>query len=137
MTISASPRNVAKSARGLARYGYPPIRFLVFSSSYVVLAKTAAHPRICRSFAVASSALKSARNPKLPSSPKVFALVVVSAPRSALSTPLPSSTCPPTSKPRSPTDTPPTASSSTDCLRRGPVKCWALWVPTVSERVPH
>ncbi|OTB06543.1 hypothetical protein M426DRAFT_112323 [Hypoxylon sp. CI-4A] len=88
-----------------------------------------------RSSEVESFALKSARIPSSHLSPKVFALVVVSVPRSAHSMPLPSSTCLPISRPRLPTDTPRTASSSTGCLPLGLVKSWVWSVPTVSERV--
>ncbi|KAI1775007.1 hypothetical protein F4818DRAFT_58083 [Hypoxylon cercidicola] len=135
MTISASPRNVAKSARDPVRYG---VTYSLFYHPSVLCdhGKAATH-RMCRLFAVESSALKSTRTPKLPSFPRVFALVVVSVPRSALSMPSRLSTCPPTSRPRSPTDILPTASSSTDCLHRDPAKCWVLWVPTVLERVPR
>ena len=86
---SASPRNVDKSANEAA-----PL------------------------YARGNSALRSLPNPRSPSSLSVFASVVVSALRNALSVQSTSSTCPPTLRPKSLTDTLPTASSSTDCPRQ-------------------
>ncbi|KAI0117723.1 hypothetical protein GGR51DRAFT_265304 [Nemania sp. FL0031] len=93
LNSSASRRNVARSARNLAP-----------------------------SFALESSVSRSLPTPGSPSSPKLFALVAVSALRNALSAQLPSSICPRTSKARLPTDTLPTASRFIACLRPAPAK---------------
>lgn len=70
---------------------------------------------LCADGLFGRQASKSLPKPDLPSSPNPSALDVVSAPRSAPLAPSPLSTCLRTSRARSHTDTPPTASSCTDC----------------------
>ncbi|KAH7172481.1 hypothetical protein DER46DRAFT_195470 [Fusarium sp. MPI-SDFR-AT-0072] len=88
------------------------------------------------SFAAENSVLRSSPTLSWHSSPSPSVSVAVSAPRSALLTPSPSSTCPPTSKARSPTDMDPTVSSCTVCPCPDPARFLVWSEQTVLERVP-
>jgi hypothetical protein len=82
----------------------------------------------------ASSALRSRRPTRLPSSRRTSASVAVSARGSARSRRSPSSTCRPTSRPRSRTATRPTRSSCTGCRHRDRARSSVSSAPTVSAR---
>ncbi len=79
------------------------------------------------------SVSKSHQLARLLSSLKPFALVVVSAPKSAPSKPSTSSSSPPTSRTKPPTDTAPTRSSCIVCQRHVQVRSSVSSVPTVSQ----
>jgi hypothetical protein len=85
-------------------------------------------------FEVVVSASKSLPNLRLPSSPRVCALVAVFALKNAPLEPSTSSICLPTSSPMSRIDTPPTASSFIDCLPLDLDKFWVWLAPTELER---
>lgn len=86
-------------------------------------------------FAVASFVSKSPPSLVSHSSPRASVSVAVSARKSAPSMPSPSSTCPRTSRTRSPTDMAPTASNSTGFLCRDLARFLVSWEPTVSAKV--
>ncbi len=80
-------------------------------------------------------ASKSRLSPRLPSSPRVYALDVVFALKNAPLAPSTSSICQPISNRMSPIATLPTALSFIDCPHRDQDKYWVWLDPTASERV--